>query len=347
MGNYNRDLTEEKFENNIRNSFILDGNKYYNNGKKGISDCCNGRYLREGANVLCNCVGFAWGAYNELWAKIDGNHKGFKRVRGNANEILEKAKKDEFFKNYVLPVESYPPLGGLIVWEDIHVAYIAEVIDKDTIVIIQSGYVLPGNEGFDGWTVRNEANTGWVCDSRTIHRDENGKNHWYYRKNSSCLGFLANPAIIQGVYTPEIKSILQTTPTNINIVGSRNANPPYATHTKIYYRWDEPVKLDNNDEVITTYDENFNLNIIKPREAKLIFILPININSKGEQQRGNITSKELHASYPCIQIKDDGVVKNATPYIYTNDNGWEEAIPTLRKNMNWYKLYNTDSERVK
>lgn len=211
MAEIDYSLTAEEFKNGVRaNGFIKDNNKYYNMDQAtakrnnietdfyGISDCIPGRPNRAGANVLCNCVGLAWGAYHETWNKIDPTHTTFERVYAEyASGIIDSAKKHSFFSKYVIPVTDKPPLGGLIVWEDKHVAFIADVsADGNTIKIIQSGLNTPS------WTQRNNANTGWVNDTRTITRNQNGTNHWYYRTNSGCLGFLANPGVVNNPDPP-------------------------------------------------------------------------------------------------------------------------------------------------
>lgn len=194
-------LTKEEFTNGVRtNGLILNNNKYYNNSGSGISTCITGRPTRSGANVLCNCVGLAWGAYNETWNKCDSTHTGFRRVNGNADLIIDNASKDSFFKDYVLPVTAKPPEGGLIVWADQHVAYIAKVHSNDSITIIQSGY------DYGPWTEANNAGTGWCNDTRTISRNTGGTNCWYYHDGCGCYGFLANPGVIKrdsGSVTPE------------------------------------------------------------------------------------------------------------------------------------------------
>lgn len=93
---------------------------------------------------------------------------------------------------YIIPASGIPPEGGIIVWKDMHVAYIAKVNNNDSITIVQSGY------DYGPWTEANNAGTGWCNDTRTITRNQGGTNLWYYHADQAdrgCLGFIANPAV--------------------------------------------------------------------------------------------------------------------------------------------------------
>ena len=206
-------LKTEKFDGAIRlNAFIQDGNKWFNNGNAGgYSRNINGKPTLDGANVLCNCTGFASGAFNETYyrgMRLQGlPAKKFPfQFRSNANLFIKGIYDPAFnhwdsstavLKDYVTPPENKPPVGGIIVWGGTanHVAYISEVSeDGNTIVILQAGYNTPI------WGKRNNDNTGWCCDRREIIREPDKPYLWRYGWGGSdtgkvCLGYIANPGL--------------------------------------------------------------------------------------------------------------------------------------------------------
>ena len=268
---------KEQFKNGVRiNEFILDNNKWFNRTSSGgYSTNIKGNPSRLGADVLCNCTGFACGAFNETYYKcsvlsdkqpstffkynmrnnakyfLDGIRIQHYRLKypksqypekyasgsmGNycfseeaGEEIARTLNYPDVFRNpdaaypnlhypytsysdascgicnwgdssvadlydYIVPPSGRPPEGGLVVWgggKCNHVAYIAEVKDDDNIIILQAGY------NTSSWSLRNIANTGWVCDKRLSSRGKN--NIWKYQvsmpSKAVCLGFIANPLV--------------------------------------------------------------------------------------------------------------------------------------------------------
>lgn len=214
----NTSLKTEQFKGAIRiNAFVEDGNKWFNNGNAGgysgnINGWVNNSYGKNqpglvGANVLRNCTGFASGAFNETYyrgMKLQGlPAKRFPfQFRSNANLFIEGIynssynhgdKSTSSLKDYVIPPEGIPPLGGLIIWGGTanHVAYISDVSeDGNQITILQAGWQT------SAWTVRNNENTGWCCDKRTLTREPSTKHLWRFSGNSgTCLGYIANPGV--------------------------------------------------------------------------------------------------------------------------------------------------------
>jgi len=196
----NKGLKSESFVNGIRkNGYIVKNNKFYNRTSSGgYSGCIAGSPVRSGADVLCNCVGLANGAFNETYVKckqlVNSNftakqYYGFVR---NGNKTIETA---QSLGLTTIAASGVPPVGGLIAWGGgaNHVAYIAEVIDNNTITIIQSGYNTPS------WTELSTDGTGWCCDTRTISRGSN--NLWPYQNTcpsgTVCLGFVVNPGVAE------------------------------------------------------------------------------------------------------------------------------------------------------
>lgn len=215
-------LKTEQFKGAIRiNAFVKDGNKWFNNGNVGgysrnINGWVDDSYGKNqpglvGANVLRNCTGFASGAFNETYyrgMKLQGlPAKKFPfQFRSKANLFIKGIYDSSYnygdsstssLKDYVIPPESKPPLGGIIVWGGTanHVAYISDVSeDGNTITILQAGWQTTI------WTVRNSEDTGWCCDKRTLTRETDKPYLWRYGWTGSdigrvCLGYIANPGV--------------------------------------------------------------------------------------------------------------------------------------------------------
>ena len=326
-------LTEETFaDNGVRtSSFIKDNNPFYNTtGTGGYSTCIVGSPSRAGANTLCNCVGLAWGAFNESWQKgSPQTYTKFTRSTGDAETIIDKASSVGLS---TLPVSSTPPVGGLIVWGGTanHVAYISEVHSSDSITIIQSGYDTPS------WTLRNNANTGWVCDSRVVTRNQKGTNVWGYR--GTCLGFVINPGISTITVTkPSISLIQQTSATTIRVQGSKGTTANYQS-TKIYVKWNSSSVSSTNYDLMQTVTTDFVLNFSKPREATSVSILPVTYTTSSSII-GAVKIQQLTASIPCINVCKGSTMLQGIPYIFTQGQ-WKKGVPTLFTGGKWYTIYN-------
>lgn len=117
------------------------GNKFYNNGKNGgYSWCITGSPTVDGLNVLCNCVGWACGRFNEIYS-IETGYQGMKypQLCCNAEDFYRKA------QQIGLQVQYEPVDGGIMVWEgkgDLagHVALCEHKIDYNTVFTSESGY---------------------------------------------------------------------------------------------------------------------------------------------------------------------------------------------------------------
>ena len=123
-------------------------NKYYiRTVTGGLNGAVQGYPTIAGANVLCNCVGYANGRFNEIIndPNLKGVYLPFKyQLVCNAENFIEAAKKQG------LKVSSVPKKGGIMVWQKGktlgggdgagHVAIVEEVIDDDTIMTSESGY---------------------------------------------------------------------------------------------------------------------------------------------------------------------------------------------------------------
>lgn len=123
-------------------------NKYYKTKSTGgLNGCIVGKPTITGANVLCNCVGYANGRFNEIIndPELKGVVKAFKyQLTTNAENFIESA------KNQGLKISSSPVTGGVMVWKKGatlggkdgagHVAIVEAVYNDGTILTSESGY---------------------------------------------------------------------------------------------------------------------------------------------------------------------------------------------------------------
>ena len=138
-------------------------NKYYiRTVTGGLNGAVAGSPTIKGANVLCNCVGYANGRFNE--AINDPNLMGtvikfHYQLTCNAENFIESAKRQG------LKISSKPVTGGVMVWQKGrtlgggdgagHVAFVEAVYDDGTILTSESGWA--------SWafkTVRRSNNNG-------------------------------------------------------------------------------------------------------------------------------------------------------------------------------------------
>lgn len=189
----------------LRTERAESGNKFYNNASAGgISNCIEGSPVVNGYNVLCNCVGLAWGCYFETWYHNDINSYneagGFSsRVQGDGGSLIDGCKSSTIFKDYVIdnPAET-PPKGGLIVWGGTanHTAYISDVSeDGNTITIHQSAY------GGASWNDSSINGISGAWQIKTITRNNKGSNLWWYQntgyEGAVCKGFIKNIGVLK------------------------------------------------------------------------------------------------------------------------------------------------------
>lgn len=240
----------------IRESPVVEyNNKFYiRDDDGGYSTCRKGSPTRSKANVLCNCVGFANGAFNETYVKTRKNEyisfteKQYFDFNCDARNFIERAKN----KNnscHTLNIDLHikepwqtPPEGGLIVWggEANHVAYISKVIDNDNIEIIQAGWETPA------WSV--DTGNGYLCYQRPINRHAGGSNVWGYqdtiKEGTICLGFIVNPAVGDtSTASPSIIEVTQVSPTKIKVTGKVGYKLNPSLFVSCYYKWDDHVNI--------------------------------------------------------------------------------------------------------
>ncbi len=150
------------------------GNPYYNTkANGGYSDAIRGKPQDPGCDVLSNCVGYAYGRFNEI-----GGYGRMKYLRPvNAENFIQNAGG--------LPVDQTPSLGACMVWKKGptlsggdgagHVAIVEKIISPTKIVSSESGY--------------NCADPFW-----TKTRSK-GDGNWGAGAGYSFLGFIRNPAV--------------------------------------------------------------------------------------------------------------------------------------------------------
>ncbi len=159
----------------IRTKLPNKGNKFYNTTSAGgYSHCIVGKPTVSGLNVLCNCVGWACGRFNEVYSELTG-YQGMKywQLNCNAEDFITRG------KNIDLKAVSEPVAGGIMVWQSKgsaagHVAFVEMKNNNNQVYTSESGY---GNFAFANYT-RNKGNGNWGL----------GSSYKY-------LGCLINPAV--------------------------------------------------------------------------------------------------------------------------------------------------------
>lgn len=167
------------------------GNKYYiTKSKGGYSNAIVGKPTDPDCNVLSNCVGYAYGRFNEI-----GGYGSCKYlVPTNAENFMQ-------YKGS-LKSGTVPKLGACMVWQKGatlsgsdgagHVAIVEKIISDTQIVTSESGW----NSSTPFWTkTRNKGDGNWGAGS-----------------DYKFLGFIYNPAVedttpVQETVSAEIKGI--------------------------------------------------------------------------------------------------------------------------------------------
>ncbi len=150
------------------------GNPYYNRKENGgYSDAILGKPTDAGCNVLPNCVGYAYGRFNEI-----GGYGRMKYLRPvNAENFIANAGS--------LTVEQTPSLGACMVWKKGatlngsdgagHVAIVEQILSPTRIVTSESGY---------------KCSTPFWTKTR-----DKGDGNWGAGAGYTFLGFIRNPAV--------------------------------------------------------------------------------------------------------------------------------------------------------
>ena len=114
-------------------------NLYGASGDNNGNTCMYGSPTQIGANVLCNCTGYAQGRSAEIWSEITGHTPAetyshpFDMLNNDAGEWWQRAEAYGFETGYE------PKLGAILVTST-HVAIIEEKVDDYTYNVSESGY---------------------------------------------------------------------------------------------------------------------------------------------------------------------------------------------------------------
>lgn len=155
------------------------GNKYYiRKAQGGYSNAIYGKPTDSECNVLSNCVGFAYGRFNEIGGY--GYCKYLAPV--NAENFIQYKGSCE--------VGMVPKVGACMVWEgkgDLagHVAIVEKVYDNNHVYTSESGY--------------GSKNPFW-----NSHR-YNNNGRWGCNSNYKFLGFIYNPAVKEEVIEAPVR----------------------------------------------------------------------------------------------------------------------------------------------
>lgn len=167
-------------------------NKYYiRQASGGLNGAVEGMPTIKGANVLCNCVGFANGRFNESIndPELKGTTKSFKyQLVCNAENFIESA------KNQGLEISKTPTLGGIMVWQKGstifgydgagHVEFVEQ--------INQDGSIICSSSGYNAWAFR-----------RITRDNKNGR--WGQAEGYTFRGCIINPSIKKNTKPAELK----------------------------------------------------------------------------------------------------------------------------------------------
>lgn len=151
------------------------GNKYYiTKSKGGYSDAIQGSPTDKDCNVLSNCVGYAYGRFNE----IGGYGKCKYLYPTNAENFMQ-------YKGS-LTVGQVPKVGACMVWQKGtslkgsdgagHVAIVEKVVSDTEVITSESGW---------------KASRPFWNQTR-----KKGSGNWGQNANYKFLGFIYNPAVI-------------------------------------------------------------------------------------------------------------------------------------------------------
>lgn len=150
-------------------------NKYYMRKRSGgYSSAIAGKPTISGADVLCNCVGYAGSRFNE----VIGKNKEVYVLACNAEDFIEAAKRQG------LKISGTPVQGGIMVWQKGkvgvdsdgagHVAFVEEVYEDGSILTSESGWA------------------SWAF--KTVRRD-NSNGRWGQSSAYKFRGCIVNPAV--------------------------------------------------------------------------------------------------------------------------------------------------------
>lgn len=220
------------------------GNKYYNRKPSGYNPCIIGNYPYNsdhptgfpGMNVLCNCTGYGTGRFNEIIGKGNCSYLG----KGDAHSY------DGYAIKQGLKVGVEPKLGACAVWEDGkygHIAIVEQIVDKDTIIVSESGWY----SKVPFWVAKHTRGNGdWV----------EGQDYSWMKKYK-LKGFIYNPATeVENMTVEELeklieKKIWETVPNVIEQIKATTAKLPPDDWAK------DAINMNIADGTMVGYEDGF------------------------------------------------------------------------------------------
>lgn len=165
-------------------------NRYYiRTVSGGLNGAVSGKPAVPGANVLCNCVGYANGRFNEIIndPELKGIYKAFKYQLVNNAEIFIEAAKRQGLKISAEPIE-----GGVMVWKKGATLSGSDGAGHVAIVeaVYEDGTILTSESGWNAWAFK------------TVHRDNNN-GRWGQPAGYTFRGCIINP----GVKSPKVAPV--------------------------------------------------------------------------------------------------------------------------------------------
>jgi surface antigen len=181
------------------------GNKYYNTKSNGgYSTAIVGKPTQNGLNVLSNCVGYAFGRYNEIIGENNCNYL----LPVNAENFVDVAMQQG------LKISNEPSLGSIICWQKGatrdpnkndgagHVAVVEQINSDGSIITSESGY--------------NCSNPFWTT------KRSRGNGNWGQNSSYTFLGFIENPKVNNS--KPKENRAPYPVPTNSVTEGMNNSD---------------------------------------------------------------------------------------------------------------------------
>lgn len=221
------------------------GNKYYiTKANGGYSSAIKGKPTDSDCDVLSNCVGYAYGRFNEI-----GRYGYCKYLTPtNAEKFIQ-------YKNSELEVGQTPKLGACMVWQKGdtlsssdgagHVAIVEKVVSDTEVYTSESGY----NASKPFWNQTRKKGSG----------------NWGQDSNYKFLGFIYNPAVKESTVSTNVSAPASSTTTslkageklnlnNATVYSSSTSTNSVSTKSGTYYVWSATVV--NNRVRITNKTSN-------------------------------------------------------------------------------------------
>lgn len=157
-------------------------NKYYiRTVTGGLNGAVEGYPTIAGANVLCNCVGYANGRFNEIINDPDQKGIVFKfkyQLVCNAENFIESAKAQG------LKISNKPTKGGIMVWQKGATLHNSDGAGHVAVVehIYDDGSILTSESGYNAWAFK------------TVKRN-NKKGRWGQNEAYKFRGCIINPSV--------------------------------------------------------------------------------------------------------------------------------------------------------